>query len=69
MRLYERDSKEYRRDPLPFRGDQISDTEGAHPPLGWTIVWGEHIAISMNAAWNMSTAGVMQYGMHSVLKA
>ncbi|KAL3477777.1 hypothetical protein BJX99DRAFT_257149 [Aspergillus californicus] len=36
--LLERDRKEQRRDPLPFRGDQVLDPTGVHPPLSWTIM-------------------------------
>ncbi|RAK95623.1 uncharacterized protein BO80DRAFT_469240 [Aspergillus ibericus CBS 121593] len=31
-----RDSKEERRDPLPFQGDGLHDV---HPPLAWTLIW------------------------------
>lgn len=40
----ERDKKEERREPLPFRGDRVDDyyynySNGAHPPLAWTLLW------------------------------
>ncbi|PWY85607.1 hypothetical protein BO83DRAFT_404860 [Aspergillus eucalypticola CBS 122712] len=36
----ERDKKEERREPLPFRGDRVNDySEGAYPPLAWTLLW------------------------------
>ncbi|PWY90594.1 hypothetical protein BO94DRAFT_623342 [Aspergillus sclerotioniger CBS 115572] len=31
-----RDSKEERRDPLPFQGDRVDDV---YPPLAWTLMW------------------------------
>ena len=31
-----RDSKEERRDPLPFQGDRA---DGVYPPLAWTLMW------------------------------
>ncbi|PYI09540.1 hypothetical protein BO78DRAFT_459039 [Aspergillus sclerotiicarbonarius CBS 121057] len=31
-----RDSREERRDPLPFQGDGVDDV---HPPLAWTLIW------------------------------
>ena len=34
----ERDEKQGRRDPLPFRGDSELDGK-LGPPLGWTIIW------------------------------
>lgn len=36
----ERDLKERRRDPLPFRGDGEPDAEGTRPSLAWTLIWG-----------------------------
>ncbi|GKZ69523.1 hypothetical protein AnigIFM50267_004734 [Aspergillus niger] len=35
----ERDKKEERREPLPFRGDPLDDSDGAYPPLAWTLLW------------------------------
>ncbi|KAI9780361.1 MAG: hypothetical protein M1839_006784 [Geoglossum umbratile] len=35
-----REQKQQRRDPLPFTGDGDSETDGPHPPLAWTIMWG-----------------------------
>ncbi|PYH66547.1 uncharacterized protein BO88DRAFT_468920 [Aspergillus vadensis CBS 113365] len=32
----ERDKKEERREPLPFRGDRV---DGVYPPLAWTLLW------------------------------
>ncbi|GLB07709.1 hypothetical protein AtubIFM57258_003070 [Aspergillus tubingensis] len=35
----ERDKKEERREPLPFRGDRVDDySDGAYPPLAWTLL-------------------------------
>jgi len=39
-RMSDRDRKQLRRDPLPFNGDDESDTDGLHPPLAWTLLWG-----------------------------
>jgi hypothetical protein len=36
----DRDEKERRRDPMPFKGDNELDTNGSHPPLAWTLIWG-----------------------------
>ncbi|KAJ5381999.1 uncharacterized protein N7496_004427 [Penicillium cataractarum] len=35
----ERDFKQHRRDPLPFKGDQTMDPKGVYPPLAWTLLW------------------------------
>lgn len=35
-RLSDRDLKQQRRDPLPFKGDGEPDT---NPPLAWTLMW------------------------------
>ena len=36
----ERDRKQERRDPMPFKGDVELDADGSHPPLCWTLIWG-----------------------------
>lgn len=33
------DKREELRDPLPFRGDIVNDSDGEYPPLAWTILW------------------------------
>lgn len=38
-RLSNRDQKQQRRDPLPFRGDGEPDAKGPRPPLAWTLIW------------------------------
>ncbi|RAK93818.1 hypothetical protein BO79DRAFT_268238 [Aspergillus costaricaensis CBS 115574] len=35
------DKREELRDPLPFRGDIVNNSDGEYPPLAWTILWGE----------------------------
>ncbi|GCB26951.1 hypothetical protein AAWM_09836 [Aspergillus awamori] len=35
----ERDKREERREPLPFRGDKVDESDGAYPPLAWTLLW------------------------------
>ncbi|OJJ75258.1 hypothetical protein ASPBRDRAFT_193907 [Aspergillus brasiliensis CBS 101740] len=35
----ERDKREKRRDPLPFRGDFVNNLDGEYPPLAWTLLW------------------------------
>ncbi|OJZ92928.1 hypothetical protein ASPFODRAFT_120406 [Aspergillus luchuensis CBS 106.47] len=38
----ERDKREERREPLPFRGDRVDDyyySDGAYPQLAWTLLW------------------------------
>ncbi|GKZ36426.1 hypothetical protein AbraIFM66950_007498 [Aspergillus brasiliensis] len=35
----ERDKKEERREPLPFRGDNVDDSDRAYPPFAWTLLW------------------------------
>ncbi|GLA46052.1 hypothetical protein AnigIFM63604_008014 [Aspergillus niger] len=35
----ERDEREERREPLPFRGDKVDESDGAYPPLAWTLLW------------------------------
>lgn len=37
----ERDEKQRRRDPMPFRGDGEPDEQGERPPLAWTLIWRE----------------------------
>lgn len=37
--LSEKDRREERRDPLPFRGDIVDNMDGGYPPLAWTIIW------------------------------
>jgi hypothetical protein len=39
QQLSERDLKQRRRDPLPFRGDAEPDANGSLPPLAWTLMW------------------------------
>ncbi|KJK62633.1 hypothetical protein P875_00095165 [Aspergillus parasiticus SU-1] len=34
-----RDLRQERRDPLPFQGDEVPDTNGVRPPLAWTLIW------------------------------
>ncbi|KAE8325413.1 hypothetical protein BDV39DRAFT_206952 [Aspergillus sergii] len=34
-----RDLRQERRDPLPFQGDEVTDTNGIRPPLAWTLMW------------------------------
>ncbi|XRM40133.1 hypothetical protein ABZX51_003452 [Aspergillus tubingensis] len=34
------DKREGLRDPLPFRGDIVNNSDGEYPPLAWTILWG-----------------------------
>ncbi|PYH28440.1 uncharacterized protein BO87DRAFT_451482 [Aspergillus neoniger CBS 115656] len=33
------DKREELRDPLPFRGDIVNNSDGEYPPLAWTILW------------------------------
>jgi hypothetical protein len=35
----ERDEKQIRCDPMPFRGDGDFDEQGPRPPLAWTLLW------------------------------
>lgn len=35
----DRDLRQQRREPFPFRGDVEDDPDGMYPPLGWTLVW------------------------------
>lgn len=37
----DRDEKQLRRDPMPFRGDGQPDELGPRPPRAWTLIWGE----------------------------
>ena len=41
QQLSEKDLKQRRRDPLPFRGDTEPDASGSLPPLAWTLMWKE----------------------------
>lgn len=34
----DRDEKQLRRDPMPFRGDGEPDEHGPRPPLAWTLM-------------------------------
>ncbi|RAH58784.1 hypothetical protein BO85DRAFT_519604 [Aspergillus piperis CBS 112811] len=34
------DKREELRDPLPFRGDIVNNSDREYPPLAWTILWG-----------------------------
>jgi hypothetical protein len=36
--LSNRDQKQQRRDPLPFKGDGGPDVKGLGPPLAWTLM-------------------------------
>ncbi|KAN0075629.1 hypothetical protein V8E54_006899, partial [Elaphomyces granulatus] len=38
-RLSNRDRKQLRHDPLPFKGDDEPDDNGLRPPLAWTLIW------------------------------
>jgi hypothetical protein len=40
-RQCDRDEKQLRRDPMPFRGDGEPDEHGPRPPLAWVLMWGE----------------------------
>lgn len=35
----DRDLRQQRREPFPFRGDVEDDPDGMYPPLSWTLVW------------------------------
>ena len=38
----DRDAKQLRRDPMPFRGDAAEpDEHGPRPPRAWTLMWRE----------------------------
>jgi hypothetical protein len=37
----DRDKKQLRGDPMPFRGDGGSDEHGPRPPRAWTLMWRE----------------------------
>lgn len=37
----ERDEKQLRGDPMPFRGDGGPDEHGERPPIAWTLIWRE----------------------------
>jgi hypothetical protein len=38
-RLFDRDEKQPRGDPMPFRGDGETNERGPRPPLAWTLMW------------------------------
>ena len=37
----ERDEKQRRQDPMPFKGDGEPNEHGPRPPLAWVLMWGE----------------------------
>lgn len=41
----DRDKKQLRGDPMPFRGDGEPDEHGPRPPLAWTLIWGQKYSV------------------------
>ena len=42
----DRDEKQLRGNPMPFRGDGGPDEQGERPPLAWTLIRRENTRIS-----------------------
>ncbi|KAL2809184.1 hypothetical protein BJX63DRAFT_424024 [Aspergillus granulosus] len=66
----ERDLKQERRDPLPFRGDRVPNPDPAggeilYPPLAWTIIWKGNEDLKMWGyvmwdAWRLESIGARE---------